>query len=194
MSAFPPAPRAPGCVSTGRCFSCRLSGSSFRPFRAGRVRVSASPPATPQLGNPDVCLPPGSVFPQPRGLFFGSSGLGGLSCCPAAWRNTGANYLGTWRPFSPTAWSCGGQAPCGRPAPCLPLRESALKTVRKTEQCGFFSGGGLYVSWVPGACLAIRVFDSGKPPGCLMVGFPEVCLSGRPTFAPLGSARQSALR
>ena len=25
---------------------------------------------------------------------------------------------------------------------------------------------------VPGACLAIRVFDSSKPPSCLAVGFP----------------------
>ena len=56
-----------------------------------RVCVSASPAASPQWGNPDVCLPPGSVSPQPRGLFFGSSSFGRLSGCPAAWRNTGSN-------------------------------------------------------------------------------------------------------
>ena len=171
-------------------------GSRALPFvRFGRWRVCvpASPAVPPQLENPDVCLPPGSVSPQLRGLFFGSSGLGG---CPAV-RQPGEISAETIRVPGSQSFPRPGHLAFRRlvvgrrsvsPSGSLPLR------LCRNGAVSLFLGRWTLWVLVPGARLSIRVCDSGKPPSCLAVGCPAVCPSGCPTLAPLGSAQQSNFR
>ena len=80
----------------------------------------------------------------------------------------------------------------GRPgAVCPPGTLSSppgvyLDDCTETEQRRCFSEDELFASWAPGACLAIRVFDSSKPSSCLAVDCAGVRPSGCPTFATVG--------
>ena len=131
MSAFPPAPRARGCVATGRFSMCRELSIFFRPFRAVACvcfRQAACFPAVGKSG----CLPASrQCVPSTAWHVFRLVGFGLLSGCPAAWRSTGSNYPGARRSVFSRARSCGFPAPCRCAALRLPLRESALTTVQK---------------------------------------------------------------
>ena len=158
------------------------------------VCVSASPPASPQLGNPDVCLPATSVSPQLRGLFFGSLGSGG---CPAV-RQPGEILTATIRVPGARLLRRPGHVASRRPVcaqPSVPLlRDSALATVQKRSSVAVSRemdslGRGFRAAVWPSAC-SIRA--SRRAAGRL--AFPAVRPSECPTFAAVGKAQQSALR
>ena len=84
VCAFPPALRGRGCVATGRCFNCRHSSISFRPFRAVAsvcFRQPGCPPVVGKSGCLSACRQrvPSSAWPV-----FRVVGFGRLSGRPAA--------------------------------------------------------------------------------------------------------------
>ena len=124
-------PRHPVPGHPVRISASSISSISFRPFWTVaflRSRQAGCLPAVWKSGFLSACRQcvPSTAWPVSRVVGFGR-----LSSCPITWRNTGRNYPGTRRSVFFTASSCCFPTPRGRPALCLPVRESVLATVQK---------------------------------------------------------------
>ena len=166
-------------------------GSRAFPFvRFGRwpVCVPASPAAFTQLGNPDVCLPAGSVSPQPCGLFLGSSGFGRLPESLAKYRQQLSGYSAVRLPRRPGHLASRrrvGARHSVSPSGSLTLR------LRKNRAVSLFLRRWKLRVVVPGGCLAIWVFDSSKPARSWAVGFPSSAPIRVPDALPPGGVPSS---
>ena len=150
--------------------------------------VPASPAAFTQLGNPDVCLPAGSVSPQPCGLFLGSSGFGRLPESLAKYRQQLSGYSAVRLPRRPGHLASRrrvGARHSVSPSGSLTLR------LRKNRAVSVFLRRWKLRVVVPGGCLAIRVFDSSKPASSWAVGFPGSAPIRVPDALPPGGVPSS---
>ena len=194
MLVFPSAPRTRGCVATGRCFFCRQSSISFRPFRPVACvcfRHSACLPAVGKYG----CLPASRqcVPSTARACFPGRR----------VWVLRPAARQAAEIP-APTIWVPGVRL-SRRPVHVASRR-------RELARHSVFSSGSLPLRLHGNGAAslflrrrALRVAGSGRLSGHLCVRFEQTIellggwLPGSPPIrmpdvCPRGSAQQSGLR
>ena len=188
MSPVPPAPRARGCVAKRRCFSCRRSSISSRPFRAV-ARVCFRQPGCLYAVRKSGCLPacrqcvPSTVWSVSRVVgFWAAAGEPGKIPAASVWVPGGQSPP---RPGHVASRRRVGARPSDSPSGSPTLR------LRKNRAASLFLRRWKLRVVVPGARLAIRVFNSSKPASSWAVGFPGSAPIRVPDALPPGGVPSS---